>query len=468
MSDVRVFRAMLREEWRMHTELFGGRRFAAFPLFLAALGVATTWLLAEAGTDPSTVVSGTFVLAFLLGLQTGTVGFVGSQAMRDLLGGVTLLLFSARTLPLSQRRLLGIFLLKDVVYYAFLFMIPLSVATLPVQPTAQFVPLWISITLAFVLGLVVTVTAISLSTRGWTGRVVLLGGVVGLATVLAARVDLLAYTAYGFYRSPSIVTAGRAILPVLGLSILALWLFDTEYSSPSRTASNEFLALGNRLRTDDAVLLKTLLDVHRSSGGVWKLLFSAGLILAVGGFLVSLAGKITGVEPLWGVGLGAVLGLTAFSTYNWITQFDDVQSYFGLPIGPTDVFRSKGRAFVLLGFPIAACCYLVGVGWVGTTLLDGIVGAILLGGLQSYFFGLTVYVTGFNPNEFLFDVVLFAAFTVAVAVVLVPVLVLGFVAGTLTPLLAGSVVLAGLLVGGLGIVFYRRAVPRWSRRFRQA
>lgn len=468
MSDARVFEAMLREEWRMHSELFGGIRFAAFPIFVTVVGAGTTWLLAETGTDPSAVVAGTFVLAFLLGLQTGMVGFVGSQAMRDLLGGITLLLFSARTLPLSQRRLLGIFLIKDAVYYAFLFMVPLSVALLPVQSEAFFPHLWLSITLAFLLGLVITVTAIALSTRGRIGRLALLAFVMAVGGLaVTGQIDVLSYTAYGFYQDPSLGAAGRVLGPVLGLSIVGILLFNMEYSSTSRTASNHFVTLRDRLGTDDAVLLKTLIDVHRSSGGVWKVLLSAGIILAVGGFLISLAGRITGVEPLWGVGFGAVLGLTAFSTYNWITQFDDVQSYFGYPLGPRAVFRSKARMFLLLGLPIAAVCYLVGVGWAGTTLLDLAVGAILLGGLQSYFFGLTVYITGFNPNEFLFDVVLFAAFTVAVAAVLVPVLIVGFIAETLSPVLALGIVFAGIVTGGIGVGLYRRAVPRWAIRFRQ-
>jgi hypothetical protein len=215
------------------------------------------------------------------------------------------------------------------------------------------------------------------------------------------------------------------------------------------------------------VFLKTLLDVHRSSGGAWKLLLSAGIILAVGGFLVSLAGDITGVAPLPGIGFGGVLGLTAFSTYNWLTAFDDVDAYFRFPIETDDVFRAKGRGFLLFGLPVAAACYLAGVLWEGTTLLDALTGGVLLIGLQSYFFGLTVYLTGFDPNEFLFDVVLFGAFTAAVAAALVPVLVVGFVAGELTLALASGVGLAGVVLGAIGIALYRRAVPRWRERFRK-
>jgi len=463
-----VLAAMVQEEWRLHSDLFGGRRFAAFPLFVAAVGAGTAWLLARTGTDASAVVGGTHVLAFLLGLQTGTVGFVGREAMRDLLGGLSLVLFSARTLPLSGRRLLALFLLKDAGYYAGLFMLPLSVALLPVIVAATLPLLWLSLTATFLLGLAATVTGIALTTRGRPGRLALLGCGLALGGAFASSLDPLAAVPYALYRDPSIGVAVRVVVPVVVLSVLGIALYDTEHVASARTSTNDYLAWRDRLGTDDAVFLKTLLDVHRSSGGVAKLLVSAGIVLAVGGFLVSLAGRITGVAPLPGIGFGAVLGLTAFSTYNWLTTFDDVDAYFRFPIDPAAVFRAKGRGFLLLGLPIAGACYLAGVLWEGTTLTDAAAGAVLLLGLQSYFFGLTVYLTGFDPNEFLFDVVLFATFTAGVAVALVPVLVVGFVAGELTLRLAGAVGVAGVVLGGVGIGLYRRAVPRWRERFRDA
>ena len=117
-ADRAVLAAMVREEWRLHSRLFGGRRFAAFPVFVALVGGLTAWALGTTGAGTGTVVAGAHVLVALFGLQTGTVGLVGRDAMRGLLGDTTLVVFSAHTLPLRQRRLLGLFLLKDVGYYA--------------------------------------------------------------------------------------------------------------------------------------------------------------------------------------------------------------------------------------------------------------------------------------------------------------------------------------------------------------
>ncbi|MFW5949629.1 MAG: hypothetical protein ACOCSD_08535, partial [Halolamina sp.] len=106
--DGTVFREMLREEWRLHSELLGGGRFGAFPLLIVALVAGAVWLLDVTGTDPGAVVAGMHALAFVFGLHTGSIGFVGRDAVGNVLGEVTLLVFSARTLPLSQARLLGL------------------------------------------------------------------------------------------------------------------------------------------------------------------------------------------------------------------------------------------------------------------------------------------------------------------------------------------------------------------------
>src|SRR6056297_3121987 len=126
-----LFRRMLREEWRLHEELFGGRRFGAFPLVVLGLAAGGFELLHVTGTGFDAVLAGLHGLVFFFGLQVGTIGLVGRDALRNVLGDVTLLVFSARTLPVSWTRLLAVFLCKDLVYYAGFFLAPLALAAVP-------------------------------------------------------------------------------------------------------------------------------------------------------------------------------------------------------------------------------------------------------------------------------------------------------------------------------------------------
>jgi len=461
---------MIREEWRLHSTLFGGRRFAVFPVLIALASAGMVWLLVFTGTAPATIALWLHLLVFAFGLYTGSVGLIGRDGMRDLLGDLSLVLFSARTLPLSQRRLLGTFLVKDIIYYAVLFLVPLTVAYAPAAATAgdlaRLPLLWLTLTGTFVVGLVVTFSAISARTRGRAGTAVLLAGAVLVGLAWATGINLLDWLPYGFYNGAGGVTPAVGFLATLGIAAVGLAAFDPTSESTSRTTGPDLLRWQRRLRYDsDGLVAKSLIDVARSSGGVWKVVFSGAILFAVTAGLVELVETITGLEPSTGLSFGAVLGLTSFTTYNWVTQFDDPDTYLHHPIATAAVFEAKFRSFLVLGLPTVLGYYLLAVGLWGERALVAVAGGVLVVGLSIYLFGLTVALTGLEPNTFLFDTARFAAFSIGSAVPLVPVLIVGFVVEPspgLLALLAATGVVLGL--GGVGL--FRWSVPRWTERFR--
>jgi hypothetical protein len=469
----RLFVGMLREEWRMHANLFGGARFAAFPLFVLALGAGAVWLLTTtAVATVDTLLLGVHALVFAFGLQTGTTAFLGRDAARNLLGDMTLLVFTARTLPVSQRRLLAVFLLKDAVYYSGLFMLPMALSFAPAVAAGQLAAsdvavLWGTATATFLLGVAVTFAGISLATRGVSGRVVALALGVGLAAAVVAGVDVVGYTPYGIYVGASVVETTVVLAAIPLLAVLGIAVYDPNYSTPARTAGDAYGRWRDRLPfRDDAVTAKTLIDVSRSSGGLFKVVFSGSILLAVGVFLLELAGEIATVDPAPGVTLGAILGLSAFTTYNWLTQFDDLDEYRLYPLDVADVLRAKRRAFLLVSVPTGVGFYALAVAWQSPTVWDALAGLVVHVGLQVYLFGVTVYLAGFSPNEFLFDTVLFAAFTLAVAGPVVPIVVAGFVVSAGTPAVLAGIAVGGVVLALAGGVLVRRATPKWEEATR--
>jgi hypothetical protein len=462
----RLFVAMLREEWRMHSHLFGGPRFAGFPAFIALAGAATVWALTATGTGVRTIVGGAHVLVLLFGLQTGTVGLVGRDVMRNLLGDVSLLLFAGRTLPISMRGLLGVFLAKDALYYALLFVAPITLALAPALPLDALPLLWVTLVMTFVLGATVTLTALSLLTRGVPGWAI--GGVLlGVGVVLwLARANVGPYTPLGLFEAPSLHRAVVVLGTVALFTAVGVLGYDPEYVRPSRTAANTYAQWHDRWPTDDPLVAKTLLDVARSSGGFWKVGVSAAILLAVSVFLVDLVGQITGVSPRPGIAYGCILALTAFTTYNWLTQYDDVSFYQRYPIPLARVFDAKAWTFLALGLPVSIGFFVLAAWWQGASLLDALAGFALLVGLQPYLFGLTVTLAGFDPNEFLFDTARFALFTLGIALVLVPLLIAAIAIPTVQAVHAAGFVAVALGAGAAGVVLYRRAIPHWSERLR--
>lgn len=471
----RVFYEMVREEWRLHGHLFRGRNFALFPAFVALLAAGAAGLLVRTGTAPATVFAGLHALAFVFGLHTGSIGLVGRDALRNLLGDLTLLVFAARTLPLSRQRLLGVFVLKDLVYYAVLFLVPISVGTVPAalgvgSPGVLVLAgtvglLWATLTLAFVLGMGTTIAALGLTGRGVPGFLVIAVLAGGLAAAWVADVPVVAYTPYGVFRRPTLPHVVATTITILAVFLVGALTFDATARRPARTVDPAFRRWRGRIGSP--VATRTLLDVHRSSGGFGKVGFSAAVLFGVTASLVDLAGQITGVSPSVGVSFGAILGLSGFTTYNWLTQADDVDSYLVHPLSVRAIFAAKFRAFLLLGPVVGLGFYALALAWRGGPPLEAAVGAVLLVGVATYIFGTTVYLTGLSPNEFLFDTALFAVFGLAMVVPLVPVLVLGFALAPLSPGLLAALAGGGGFLGLAGVALYRRAVPKWTRRYRR-
>jgi hypothetical protein len=313
---------------------------------------------------------------------------------------------------------------------------------------------------------------VALTTRGVSGRAAMLGLAAAAGLAWSRGVDVAAATPYALFLDPS-PAALLGFLPIPVLAVLGVWLHDPEYERPARSAGNRFAAWHARLRgvgDESGLVTRNLLDVHRSSGGVFKVFVSAGVLFAVSAFLVELIAPLIGTDPSTGITFGALLGLSAFTTFNWLTQFDDPAAYRRLPLGFPTVFAAKFRAFLLLSVPVGAAFLAVAVAWLdglgGIRPGEVLVGLLLLVGFQLYLFGLTVYLTGTSPNEFLFDTVLFALFSAAVAVPLVPVLVVGLVVDPVSPALLAALGVGAVAAGGVGLVLYRRGVPKWARKHR--
>lgn len=464
-----VFRFLLLEEWRLHTQLFGGIRFALFPAMIAGIVAAGAIALSETGYTTAEILAGLHLLVLGFGLYSGTSGFAGSDMLENVFGRLSLLLSSPDTLPLGRRYLLGIFLVKDGLFYGCVIVLPAAIGAIPLLTIGPMLPvsvlaLWLSLLAVFAGGMAMTVLAIAVRTQGVPAWAI--GGSIGVAVVggwFAGAAPLLwiVVVPYNELAVLPVLVAGTAVVAAVSLA-----LYDPTYGRPARTAVDRFARLERRLPVrNEGLVAKTLLDLARSSGGLWKPLVSVAILLGLVAALVSVVAAITGIQPAPGIFFGGVLGLSAFTTYNWLTEFDDVEDYLAYPVSVPDVFRAKRTAFILVGAPAAAVPYLLAVVWFGGTAADAIAGAVILGGFGLYYYGLTVYLAGFDPNEFLFDAVRFAAFTVGVALVLVPTLVVGFVVVPPTVAVAGALVVAGVACGAIGWLLSERASARWEQQY---
>ena len=465
MSSLLVFRRMLVEEYRMHTELFGRGRFIGFPLFTAVLVAGGVWLLEATGTNLESIIAGLFVLVFLFGLQVGTIGLIGRDAMRNVLGDVTLLVFSGRTLPISRRKLLATFLLKDLVYYIGLFLTPIAVGFLPLVTADELtlggvVMLWIALSATFAFGAGASLALAGIATRNVGAIVVLLVSLVGI--FLVAPEHFVTVSPYGLYANPGIEAAVASFVGVVAVLIAGPLLFEPPTSGGVRRIENRrFTRLADR---GGVFFARSLLEVARSSGSVWKVIFSLGILFAVAALVLERVVVATALEPSAGIAFGTLLGLGAFTTYNWVTQLSDNREYLRYPVSYSAVFAGKFRAFLTLSLP-TGMGYLAfaGIWYPGFELLLGV---LIFPLVSIYVFGVTAYLTGLSPNELLFNTPLFAVYGVALAVVAVPLLVAALAFGEF-PLYA-SLFSLGLAVAtaAVGLLLVQASSKKWERSVR--
>jgi len=455
---------MLVEEFRLHAELFGRNRFLAFPLFIAAIVAGSVWLLARTGTSTELILAGLHALVFVFGMQVGTIGLAGRDAMRDLLGDVTLLVFSARTLPVSRTRLLGVFVVTDVVYYLAFVLTPVVVGFVPVgglSPT-RLPLLWVTITTTFALGIATTLVLAGVATRSTLAVAAVVAAIA--AGVVTAPQASIALTPYAVYADPTAANAAVAGAVLVGVLLAGFLLFEpSSAGGVRRIESDRYRQLQDALGSHAA---RSLLEVTRSSGSVWKVGFSLGVLFGVTALLLDRVAAATTIQPSGGIAFGTLLGLGTFTTYNWVTQADDPREYLQYPGDLGAMYAGKRRAFLALSVPFGLVYLTVAAVWY--PLADLAIGLAVFPLVSLYVFGLTAYLTGLSANELLFDTALFAVYGGCLAAVAVPLLVAALAFGS-SPVVASTVAVGlSVLAASVGAVLAKRCGPRWHDRLRTA
>ncbi|MFB6104859.1 MAG: hypothetical protein ABEJ57_07255 [Halobacteriaceae archaeon] len=458
-----LFRWLFIEEYRLHARLFGGRRFGLVPLVLLGGSALAYRLLLTAEVTPASMVGGLHLLAVLLGLQVGAVALVGRDMIENLLGETTMLLASVRTLPISGRRLLAIFILKDVCYYALLYIVP-AVLGLVALIGAGLTPIGVvlataTVTTAFVLGVATSVALVGLSSRH-RGLAVL--AIAAIALTLAAAPSLIdRYSPYAIYDTGSVTAVAATAIAIATTAAIGAVLLEFSRDRTTRTSTDQYSWLRDHVPGATPWLVaKAILDVARSAGGLAKVVVSLALVVGIVGAVLEGVTRAIGIRPAAGPAFAGLLALASFTTYNWLTTVDDADLRRSLPVELSTVFWSVLIAHLLLAVPVATALLLAAAWWFGTaTLLPGV---LALPGLIVYVVGVTAYVTGLHPGERLFDAGRFATFSAAAAVVAVPVLLAAFAAPVVEAPIAWFVTAGSLVAGGVGLGLIARAGPRWT------
>lgn len=462
-----IFKSMIKEEWRMHSNIFGNGGFALFPVFIFLFTFFVSLVLPvfrEIFTDVQ-IALGMHYFFLLVGGMVGAFGLMGREFMNRRFGQASLIAYSSRTLPVSQRMIFANFLVKDVVYYFVLYVLPFIAGfalAAKLVPSGDFrlpgtlLILLLTLSLSFMIGL--SLIFFLSTVYAHSGKLLLSG-------LLAVSIFLLFVSgnlnSNVFYSLPSLsfflnLSENQLLLSFILITVpsaLSLIFLKVDYPQTKKSYSNSFSRLcgypGSYRYA--AFVAKDFLDLKRSEGGLGKIIFSFLLPAALIWMLLSALGKV--IPALNALTLfSLVLGVLSSSMYNWLTEYDIFASYAFFPLRVSDMIKSKLNSYLFLNLVPFLLLTLLVFKKEPSILFPSL---LLFLSISLYIVSILVYLTGLSPSINLYNGRTFALYAFSV----VPLLIINIILSMFGP----YYVFGDFLLVPLAFYLLGQSFKKWDR-----
>lgn len=418
--DKEILTKMILEEYRIHSSLFGGRLFALFPVL-----IFFCCLLASSQIDLFTMVlsynfmfqSLHFIFLFI-GVSIGAFGLYGKEILNRRFGQASLLAYSSRTLPISERKIFFSFFLKDIIYYMILWILPILAglitgsifSTIPLS-SAAFGSLTLIAT--FLLGLSFSFFLSTLYAHSNKITILVLLAVVlyiiffkGYMTLPLSSL-LFSYTLF-FQPTPNIV--GLCLFFILVPILFSLIFVKIDYPQKKKAYANIFTPINQKLgftKQYSIYLSKDLIDLYRSEGGLGKVIFQFLLPIIFTWLFLYIFTKI--IPDIQAVMIFSIfLGVVSSSLYTLLTAFDSFNPYMILPVKVSTILKSKIINYLFLN--IISLIILLSASISLQELHYFIAALCVFITLSIYCLFATIYFTGLQPSILMYNSKIFLSY----------------------------------------------------------
>ncbi|MBN2095463.1 MAG: hypothetical protein JW727_05425 [Candidatus Aenigmarchaeota archaeon] len=457
-----VLKAMVKEEWRVHSKMFGGINFALFPVMLAAFSFLGSLMLPalQAIYSLGRMISVFHLIYLLFGVSVGSFGLFGREIMNRRFGQASMITYSSRTLPLSEKEIFANFFVKDIIFYFFLWVLPpilgLAIASPLLGISSYHVGLLLlTATLSFLLGLSVVFFLSTVYVHSRKALLAVLAGILGLAALLIrySTSPLELFTPLSIFYSPSPQKVLVTLAAIILLSAVSINFLKVDYPDKRRRFNNSLSPLTKIMPFGQYshLIAKDFLDMRRSEGGIAKLVFSLliplGLVWAI---LQTLTGFMPGINFLY---IFAVFfGAISSTIYNWLTEFDLFTSYGFFPLKQSDLIKSKVRGFMVLDLLCIIVLWLAGAILGYSSYLP--LATLVFLATSFYSLSVTIRVAGLQPNILLYNAKVFLSYSLLTCPILVTLIFL--------PLFSQYLLLLSALLFPLGHSFLQKSYQKWD------
>ncbi len=421
-----LFRAMVREEWRVHSTMFGSLSFALFPVMIFGIAFMGSFLIPLVKrTLPlgnlAIIIHATYLM---LGLMVGGFGMVASEVMNRRFGQASFLAYSARSLPLTERYIFANFVVKDTVYYFILWVFPFAFGYILASPFTGAPPasalfLLLTLTLSFLFGLCgifFLSTVYSWSKPVFWAFLLLLG--LGFGGILAAGLNpAVLFPPLLLHNGFSWTNLLASCIVLAYLFIVSLWLFNPEAAGSEKKYQDIFTPWLKRLSflPNPPLAAKDTIDLYRSGSMIGQTIFSFILPLAVIWFFLSLMERFFPPHGLLFL-FTVTTGVIASTMYTWVTMFDNFGPYACLPVSVSTLISGKLTTFAILQVIPAVFIAFVAI-LTGEAVY--LVPAVVLGiAVSFYAVSIMAWLCGLSPNVLVYDVKVLFEYLVFVGVVI--------------------------------------------------
>jgi hypothetical protein len=208
-------------------------------------------------------------------------------------------------------------------------------------------------------------------------------------------------------------------------------------------------------------MLKDVVDLHRSQGGFGKVIFSFLIPVLVVEVMISFILKAFSISSEGLLLLvSVVIGVTASTTYNWLTEFDDYRKYLNIPVSTRKIAFSKALLSFLIGGLSGAGLLVLSFLFSEAALTSLVIAFAVFLVVFIITLSVLVYLTGLTPNLLLFRAQTFAKYILILAPVIVFFMFQGFVYSGLQDSLLILTVSALLIP--VSLVFFKKGLGKIS------
>jgi hypothetical protein len=385
---------------------------------------------------------------------------LGNEMMNRRFGQASFLSYSARSLPLSDRFIFTNFVVKDTVYYFFLWVFPFAFGYILASPfihVSLTSPLFLllTLTLSFLFGLCGVFflsTVYAWSKPVFWAFLLLLG--IGFGGIMATGLNpAILFPPLLLHNEFSWTNLLLSFLVLAYLFVVSLWLFNPESVGSEKKYRDLFTPWLQRLSflPNPPLATKDMIDLYRSGSMIGQTLFSFIVPLGVIWFFLSLMSQFFPPHALLFL-YAVTTGVIPSTMYTWVTMFDTFGPYACLPVAVSTLISSKLTTFSILQIIPAVFIAVVAI-------LSGeaayLIPAVVLGlAVSFYAVSIMAWLCGLSPNVLVYDVKVLFEYLLLVGVAIT----LFSAASFINPYYAlGAVILAVP-----AWMFYHKAKIRWD------